>query len=107
MMDPSRQLVHDLSAITRDLLRANGADLEAIQQLIDRRAALVDAIAKCDTHSLRPEELPLLRSALHDGNTAVEKLVLVRRGAAAEWHRLNRLRDSTSQTTEASISLRG
>ena len=102
-----QQLTHDLQNVTRELLRTPETDLAQIEQLLDRRAALLVVIVACDPGTFSPEDLATLHAVALDGKAEIEKFILLRRKTAGDWHRLNQLRDSEEQPADTSISLRG
>jgi hypothetical protein len=102
-----QQLTRDLEKVTRELLSAKETDLDHIEKLLDRRASVLVAITACDPGTFTPEDLATLHAIALDGKAEIEKLVLLRRKTAGDWHRLNQLRDSEVQPPNTSISLRG
>jgi hypothetical protein len=103
----SQQLTRDLEKVTRELLSAKETDLDHIEQLLDRRASVLVAITACDPGTFTPEDLATLHAIALDGKAEIEKLILLRRKTAGDWHRLNQLRDSEEEPADTSISLRG
>jgi hypothetical protein len=102
-----QQLTHDLQQVTRELLSTPETDFSHIGQLLDKRASVLVAIAACDPGTFSPEDLATLHAIALDGKAEIENLILVRRNAAGDWHRLNQLRDSEEQPADTSITLRG
>jgi hypothetical protein len=107
MNETPRQLTRDLKNVTREILGTSETDLDHIEQLLDRRASVLVAITACDPQTFSLEDLATLRAVALDGRTEIERLILVRRTTAGDWHRLNQVRDSEEQPADTSISLRG
>jgi hypothetical protein len=98
------QLALDLENATNELLQASGIDLNRVQEILARRAAVLARIAAADPASFTPAELASFRTALRQGESVMENLTLVRRSAAIEWQRLNRLR-TPSHSEDSTISV--
>ena len=108
MTPPAPQrLVHNLHEVTRELLSVKERDLDQVEKLLAERSAVLTAIAACDPVSFSPVDLASLHSAVENGNAAIEKFSLLRRKAAGDWHRVNRLRDSVPRPGDSSISVQG
>lgn len=105
-MTPNR-LVCELENATCELLAAAGTDLDRVQKLLECRGAVLARIAKCEPSSFTARDLSNLRSALRNGEAALEKVTLLRRNTAADWSRLNHLRSTTSEPTDHVVSFSG
>ena len=64
-----------------------------------------EKVATKGTASFSPEDLATLHAIALRGKAEIEKLILLRRKTAGDWHRLNQLRDSGEQSADSSISL--
>jgi DNA-binding FadR family transcriptional regulator len=100
-------LVCELENATCDLLAAAGTDLDRVQKLLECRAAVLARIAKCAPNTFTPQDLVNLRSAVRNGEAALEKLTLMRRSTAADWNRLKNLRLTIRQPANHSVSFSG
>ena len=96
------QIARELSEVTRELMAAESGDLELVGRLLEFRAILIARVAALEPAAFAPD-FPALLAAVREGDAAIEKFVLLRRGAAAEWLRLNHMR--TGSVPHASISL--
>lgn len=85
------ELASELECSTNELLAAAGAGVAEVEPLIRRRADAVAHIAQADPASWSPQDLTRLSAALHNGGAALDKLIVLRRHAAAEWQRSNRV----------------
>lgn len=105
-MTPER-LVYELQNATNELLGAAGSDLDRVQTLLECREALLGRIAKCDPNAFTADELSILRSIAHNGEAALEKLTLGRRGTATDLSRVHHVRLAVSEPTDHTVSLSG
>ena len=99
-------LIDDLDSLTRQLEAADESDLSVVARLIEQRSAVLMSIARSTPGSLTQPDLASLRAVAERGVAAIEKFVLLRRRMAAEWHRLNQLRDSNARTVVGSVSVK-
>jgi|ERR1051326_5093724 hypothetical protein len=101
------QLVCELEHATCELLGAVGTDLDRVQKLLECRAAVLARIAKYDPGVFTARELSNLRSAVRNGEAALEKLTLQRRAAFTDVRRLNHLRSTAPEPAEHTVSVSG
>jgi len=100
-------LIVELDRLTREVVAAEENDLDRVAMLIEDRSAVLESIARCAPGSFTPTDLASLRASAQNGATAIEKFVLLRRRMAADWHRLNRARDSVARADDACVSVHG
>jgi hypothetical protein len=98
------QLVRELENVTDELLTVADADLDRIQEILERRSAAIARIAAYNPGSFTADELPRLRKALCNGDAAHERLIQLRRGVAA-CCQLNHLRSCAGVPSETKICI--
>lgn len=81
------EAARELDNATDELLAAAEAGLEAVESSLARRSLILARVADMDPASFSPADLSRLRSALKNGEAALERLSFVRRDAAARWQR--------------------
>ncbi len=104
-MEPNL-LALDLENATNELLEGSEINLDSIEKVLVRRAAVLARIASADPASFTQSELDTLHASLRKGDSALEKLTLLRRATASEWQRLNGLRRPPA-AGESTVSFTG